>query len=502
MSTEIELKLQLSAKSAKKLASHPLLANLAAQKQHLLNTYYDTPELSLHARRIAMRFRKKAEQWLLTVKSAEPASGGLAVRSEWETAARPGVFNFTHVDDQALRDFLEAAAPRMEAIFTTDFKRQIWHVPFGSSLIELALDRGTVESKGRKSTICEIELELLSGEIDDIFKLTRKLQDKLDLSPAIASKAERGYKLFHDEPLKPFKAKATTISADMQPVEAFRSIALGCLEHFQRNEQGLLHDGEPEFIHQARVALRRLRSAIKLFSPVLPPEFVSTYGQTWRTLASALGDARNWDVFLEETLPPIEAAFPEHGDIRSLRNEARRRGKAARQSIIKLLAVREYPRLMVEFTAAIYALKDTLPLPLGDFANEQLTRHAKRARKLAARHATFSSDERHQLRIALKKLRYTLEFLTPILRTKRLPAYLAALAQLQDELGLINDLANASLLTGAALAKRPAGPAHGWIAGQQMLLINELSQTLETWLAQPLHAIKKAGKERQSIKVP
>ena len=311
MSTEIELKLQLSAKSAKKLASHPLLANLAAQKQHLLNTYYDTPELSLHARRIAMRFRKKAEQWLLTVKSAEPASGGLAVRSEWETAARPGVFNFTHVDDQALRDFLEAAAPRMEAIFTTDFKRQIWHVPFGSSLIELALDRGTVESKGRKSTICEIELELLSGEIDDIFKLTRKLQDKLDLSPAIASKAERGYKLFHDEPLKPFKAKATTISADMQPVEAFRSIALGCLEHFQRNEQGLLHDGDPEFIHQARVALRRLRSAIKLFSPVLPPEFVSTYGQTWRTLASALGDARNWDVFLGEILPPIRGSISE-----------------------------------------------------------------------------------------------------------------------------------------------------------------------------------------------
>lgn len=484
MSTEIELKLQLTAKSAKKLASHPLLLPLAAQKQHLLNTYYDTPELALHAKRIAMRFRKKGEQWLLTVKSAEPASGGLAVRNEWEKPALPGVFDFSHVDEASLRDFLETARPQMAAVFTTDFRRQIWHVPFGHSLIELALDRGTIESRGRKSRICEIELELLSGDIDDIFKLTRKLQDKLELSPAIASKAERGYKLFNDEPLKPFKAKPAGISVDMQPVEAFRCIALGCLEHFQRNEEGLHLSNDPEFIHQARVALRRLRSAIKLFSPVLPPEFVSTYGQTWRTLASALGEARNWDVFLEETLPPIQAVFPEHGDIRRLRTEARRRAKQARQSVIKLLAVREYPRLMVEFTAAIYALKDTLPLPIGDFAQQQLSRYARQAKKQATRHRTFSAEERHQLRIALKRLRYTLEFLTPLLRAKRLPAYLAALAQLQDELGLLNDLSTAQSLINSSLPKRPAGPVHGWMAGRHSLLGHQLGESIDLWLTQ------------------
>lgn len=484
MSTEIELKLQLTAKSAKKLASHPLLLPLAAQKQHLLNTYYDTPELALHAKRIAMRFRKKGEQWLLTVKSAEPASGGLAVRSEWEKTALPGVFDFSHVDEASLRDFLETARPQMAAVFTTDFRRQIWHVPFGHSLIELALDRGTIESQGRKSRICEIELELLSGDIDDIFKLTRKLQDKLELRPAIASKAERGYDLFNDEPLKPFKAKPAGISVDMQPVEAFRCIALGCLEHFQRNEEGLHLSNDPEFIHQARVALRRLRSAIKLFSSVLPPEFVSTYGQTWRTLASALGEARNWDVFLEETLPPIQAVFPEHGDIRRLRTEARRRAKQARQSVIKLLAVREYPRLMVEFTAAIYALKDTLPLPIGDFAQQQLSRYARQAKKQAARHRTFSAEERHQLRIALKRLRYTLEFLTPLLRAKRLPAYLAALAQLQDELGLLNDLSTAQSLIDSSLPKRPAGPVHGWMAGRHTLLGHQLGESIDLWLTQ------------------
>lgn len=484
MSTEIELKLQLSPKAARTLASHPLLEGIPAQRLHLLNTYYDTPALELHARRIAVRFRKKGWQWLCTVKSAEPASGGLAMRSEWETPATPGVFDFSHVDAPDFREFLEQRSDQFEAIFTTDFHRQIWHVPFGDSQIELALDRGQVESKGQSTPICEIELELLSGKVDDIFGLTRELQENLDLHPAIASKAERGYNLFLNEPLRPFKARLTPISEEQTPVEAFRSIALGCLEHFQRNEAGLLTGGDVEFVHQARVALRRLRSAIKLFAPLLPAEFVTAYGQTWQTLAGALGDTRNWDVFLEETLPPIAAAFPDHKDVKRLRKAALRRANSARKSVTGLLAVSEYPRLLLEFTAAIYTLSDTLAMPLKDFARQQIARHTKKARKLANRHAELSPAERHKMRIAFKKLRYTLEFFTPLLPPRRLKPYLAALAQLQDELGLINDQVTAETLIAEALAGRPAGPIHGWIAGRHELLVSELPEVLHIWLAQ------------------
>lgn len=484
MSTEIELKLQLSPKAARKLASHPLLEGIPSQRQHLLNTYYDTPALELHARRIAVRFRKKGWQWLCTVKSAEPASGGLAMRSEWETPATPGVFDFSHVDASDFRDFLEQRSAQFEAIFTTDFHRQIWHVPYGDSQIELAVDRGTIDSKGRSTPICEIELELLSGKVDDIFGLTRELQENLDLHPAIASKAERGYSLFLNEPLRPFKARLTPINEEQTPVEAFRNIALGCLEHFQRNEKGLLTGGDAEFIHQARVALRRLRSAIKLFAPVLPSEFVAAYGQTWQTLAGALGDTRNWDVFLEETLPPIAAAFPDNKDIKRLRKAAQRRANSARKSVIGLLAVSEYPRLLLEFTAAVYTLSDTLAMPLKDFTKQQIARHAKKARKLANRHAELSPAERHKMRIAFKKLRYTLDFFTPILPPRHLKPYLAALAQLQDELGLINDHVTAETLIAEALAGHPAGPVHGWIAGRHELLVSELPEVLHTWLAQ------------------
>lgn len=203
MSTEIELKLDLAPQAAEQLASHPVLTGLATQKLQLLNTYYDTAELELLDRLIAVRFRQKNGQWLCTVKTAEPASDGLAVRSEWEIATTPGHFVFDHVDRPEVRSFLESRREALEPVFTTDFERQAWRVPFGDSLIELALDRGTIESCGRHAQICEIELELLSGKIEDIFALARRLQQDIDLRPATASKAERGYNLFLDKPLKP-----------------------------------------------------------------------------------------------------------------------------------------------------------------------------------------------------------------------------------------------------------------------------------------------------------
>ena len=485
MATEIELKLQLTAKTARQLSAHPLLAGIKPQGQHLLNTYYDTPTLDLSARRIALRFRKKGWQWLLTVKSAATVSGGLALRNEWETPARPGQFDFSHVDAPEFKAALDEALPRLQAIFTTDFRRTTWHVPFGKSLIELALDRGKIESGGRSAPICEIELELISGDVADIFAITHQLQETLDLRPAIDSKAERGYALFNSAQEKPFRAKAAVLGAAMSPVAAFRAIALGCLEQFQRNESGLVAGSEdPEYVHQARVALRRLRSAIKLFAPVLPPDFVAAYNLAWQTLGSALGETRNWDVFVSETLPPILAEFPSDGNARRLLAEGMRRAKRARAASAHLVGLPDYSRLIVEFTAAVYALQDQQGPNLTKFACKRLRSRDRQARLLAERVAELTPEERHRMRICFKKLRYAIEFFAPLLPPKRLRPNLLALTQLQDELGLINDQVTARTLVEQTLAGRTPGPVHGWIAGRHDLLIHELPEALDTWLAQ------------------
>ena len=347
----------------------------------------------------------------------------------------------------------------------------------------MAVDRGSIEGGGRKTPICEIELELVSGRIADIFALTRALQDDLDLRPAIASKAERGYALFLGEKPAPFKARTAPIDASMTPVQAFRAIALGCLEHFQRNERGLAAgDADPEYVHQARVALRRLRSALKLFAPALPPDFVAAYGQAWQSLASALGDARNWDVFVTETLPPLVVAFPGHPDTRRLQREGTRRAKHARQAVAHLVALPDYPRVIVEFTAALYALSDLLPDTLPDFAVRRLKIRARQARRLAERLDELTPEERHRMRISFKKLRYAVEFFSPLLPEKPLKRYLAALSRLQDDLGLINDHVTALALLDEILTRRHAGPIHGWMLGRHELLVRELPGALAGWL--------------------
>lgn len=484
MATEIELKLALAPKDARALPGHPLLACHKPKRQRLLNTYYDTPDLALKAGRIALRFRKIGWQWLLTVKSAEPASGGLAMRSEWECSATPGVFDFSHVDAPDLRERLEAATESLLPVFTTDFRRTAWTLAYGNSTIEVALDRGHVASQGRRSPLCELELELVAGEVPDLFALTRELQDGFHLHPSVASKAERGYALFADEAPKPFKARPLPISSELTPVEAFRRITLGCLEHLQRNEAGVIGGKDPEFVHQARVALRRMRSAMKLFAPVLPADFVAAYGQAWRTLAATLGTARNWDVFVEETLPPILTAFPADRLARRLLGEGRHRARRAHEAVAAMLILPEYPRLLVEFTAALFALPEDGEITLVEFARRRLAGHARKARQLAARHHSLEPAERHQMRIRFKKLRYTLEFFAPLLPPRRLKPYLAALTQLQDELGLINDHVTAETLIAEVLDGVKPGPVQGWIAGRHQLLLAELPEALETWLAQ------------------
>jgi inorganic triphosphatase YgiF len=168
MATEIELKLALPRSAAPHLGRHRLLAPLPAVSHTLQNTYYDTPDFALQRRGVALRLRRRGKTWLLTVKSTEPAVGGLAARSEWETVAQPGVWDFGHVDDPKLRQDLEGITPRLTALFTTHFRRRAWTLSYGRSRVEVALDLGTIASGERSEALAEVELELFADSAKDV----------------------------------------------------------------------------------------------------------------------------------------------------------------------------------------------------------------------------------------------------------------------------------------------------------------------------------------------
>jgi len=199
---ETELKLNLSALDLPRLLAHPLLTP-TGDTLRLLNTYFDTPDLALQQRRMAVRERLAGEQWLLTVKTAGQSQNGLSRRQEWEGPTTPGALQFdTLVQDAALAADLMALRPALRALFCTDFERQRWVVIHAGAQIEVALDQGRIHVPGTalSEPLLELELELLSGPEDALLALAEVLrqtpQGPVTLAPSDASKAQRGMALW------------------------------------------------------------------------------------------------------------------------------------------------------------------------------------------------------------------------------------------------------------------------------------------------------------------
>jgi inorganic triphosphatase YgiF len=199
---ETELKLSLSADELARLLAHPLLTQ-AGNTQRLLNTYFDTPDLALQQRRMAVRERLAGEQWLLTVKTAGQSHNGLSRRQEWEGPTTPGALQFDKlVDDAALAQNLMTLRPNLRALFCTDFARQRWVIAHGGAQIEVALDQGRIHVPGTdlSEPLLELELELLSGPEEALMALADVLrqtpQGSVMLMPSDASKAQRGMALW------------------------------------------------------------------------------------------------------------------------------------------------------------------------------------------------------------------------------------------------------------------------------------------------------------------
>lgn len=474
MAQETELKLVLQPQDLPRLLAHPLLAGGAPQRLHLLNTYFDTPDLALMQRRIAVRERRVGQRTLLTVKTAGTSVGGLSRRGEWEGPTRPGAHHFAAlVDDAALAEELTALRPRLLPLFRTDFARRQWHLVHAGAEIEVALDQGTISTGGptgqtpREEALLELELELKHGPVQALWSLAQALTrgtaddgtESLWLFPSDRSKAERGLALYQGLALQPEKAPPSALRPGMHPVTAFRTAAQEALAQWQANVATLLLQPgadealpDPEFVHQARVALRRLRTGLKLFSPQLPKGFAQHWGAAWRRAATALGEVRNWDVLDDRLLDGLtERARRGHApdDHAALAQWVLVQRLAAHRRAAQQLRQPALAQLLLAFAEAVQALpahSDTAQCHhLADWADKTLERRLRRLRREARRVHRLDLAGLHALRIRCKRLRYAQQYLQPLLPA-RLQERLAVLARAQEQLGELNDLAAALAL--------------------------------------------------------
>lgn len=227
----------------------------------------------------------------------------------------------------------------------------------------------------------------------------------------------------------------------------------------------------PEAIHQARVATRRLRSALSLYRPAACSE-LGAAAVALKHCAETLGAARDWDVFLGNTGPALTAVRPGDARIAGLLRAASRQREAGYTGVDDYLASPAFRHLTVDLAAAAVLtpwqrMPDADPLlhaATAPFAAEVLARRLKRVRRRARGLATLPIEALHELRKDCKRLRYTAEFFAPAFPAKHTKPFLRRLSMLQEELGTLNDSATAGLLL-AKLGRFGRGYAGGLVDG-------------------------------------
>ncbi|MDP1611238.1 MAG: CYTH and CHAD domain-containing protein [Sulfuritalea sp.] len=458
MTQQIALKLEVAEDRHGVLLRHPaLLRAISREQHHLVSIYYDTGRMALRRAGILLRLRRNGASWLQTIKRQDRSDGGLTQRPEWQ-GPYLNHFDFSQLDDADLRDWLQRdkIAGCLAAVFETNLRRTVWQLERGpGTRILVKLDRGWIASNGRRASISELELQLLAGSVDSLYALALELAQRLALPPLLLSKAERGYRLFLDTPPAPVKAGEVAIDAADTPLAAFRLIALDCLSHLQLNHDGAVHSDDPEYVHQMRVATRRLRAALRMFRPVLPAGFSEQLLPSMREMMQALGQARDLDVLMTEIVAPVASALPDEPRLADLAGAITNRRYAARGNIRHVLRQPGYGQLLLTagkllhdspFVDSSGAGGRDESQSLLHFADRRLRRQLKAILELAAAARADYPPSLHALRIGIKRLRYAIEFFGPMLPGKSGTAAIKRLAGLQEELGQLNDLASAGTL--------------------------------------------------------
>ncbi|MGQ9365608.1 CHAD domain-containing protein [Azospirillum sp. ST 5-10] len=488
---ETELKLSVRPGDLEALRRAPALSGRGrgrATTQALESVYFDTPDRALSKRRVSLRVRKQGDAYVQTVKSAPSPESGLT-RGEWEVPVDgPGLDLSRFVDGEALAQLEGIDPAALVPVFEAHIRRtaRVLNGAGGSpARVEVAFDEGEIRVPGGPSlAVAEVELELKGGDSAVLFELAGELAKVAPLRLETRTKAARGFALADGTADGPVKAEKVELDREVTVEGALGRIVRSCLNHVAVNEACTLRGDDPEGVHQMRVALRRLRSALALFRPFLPADQYDWLVGEVKWLGSVLGPARDWDVFLTELFAPVRDGFADangHGqpllaDLDVLEAAVRAKRETAYAGVREAILSDRYSAFQLRLAAwlesqgwraqPVSERSARLFRPVVDLADELLAKRHRKARKAGRGFEDLSVDERHQLRIALKKLRYATEFFRTLYDDKAARRYTQELSAFQDSLGHLNDVATATrLMHGLHEDGSPVAPGEARAAG-------------------------------------
>lgn len=429
--------------------------------------YFDTPDGGLAAAGFGLRLRREGGEWVQTLKTASP--DGVS-RFEHNLpredasldlpalAGRPGT---GALGDAAA---LEALQGRLVTWFETDIERRRTVVRSGGvrggATVEVAFDQGRLLADGRVAPVCELEFELLGGELDGLWGVAAPWVARFGLTAQPAGKAQRGQRLREGTASMPVTAGAVSARPGQTPCEAYGVLFDDCFRQIAGNAAAIIAgEGTDVHVHQLRVGIRRLRSLAALFEGWIeppPPKAMEALKRVFR----AIGTNRDRDVYVQEIVPAIEAAGgapPRAGEVFGEVVAADAQGCGERDFQMALLALQRQ-----RHGGAVAPVQQDLKT----LARARVGRWIARVAKDARRFEQIDDERRHALRKRIKRLRYAIEFLGPVL-PDRMRALARPLAGAQKALGSWMDLFMARERLAAA-AGRTGGDrfADGWVAAR------------------------------------
>lgn len=449
--TEVELKFLVPQAARAGVIAQMERGSTTPARTSLAAQYIDTTDRRLARAGLAWRLRREGRRWVQTLKAGR---ANALERFEHETLRPDASFDASaHAGTpagDALIDLLRrTSADGIEpgVRFRTTVRRTTRRIRTRGAVVEVAFDEGRVVAGDASQRIREIEFELVSGSPVAMLGLAERWRERFGLVYDPRSKAERGDRLAEGLPHPPLrKAGRPAYDGDATAAQAFGAVLDDCLAQINHNAIGLI-EGDPalrvEHVHQLRVGIRRLRSALRGFrdwAPMPPDDLV----EGLRALFATLGLARDSDVLgggvmaeLARLGAPVLQSAP---------------GPAAPEPH-DVMRASPTQRLLLGWIA----WRAALPAAAGQGAGAEpvASDDARAFRRNAARrlrrwHARIVADWKsfddldetglHALRKRIKRQRYAVEYFAPLLRRRQVESYLEALSAIQERMGLLNDL--------------------------------------------------------------
>ena len=466
---------------AMKLALKNVGAKAHRKPSLVTTTYYDSPDLKLRRQSLSFCVQEQGARRVQGLKRVGPVNGGGIAGGEWWDA----------IADDRPDPAAAQTGSRLRAIlgddelfplFKTQLRRTFHKIGTGSALeIAVALEEVELCAANGHATeaVCELELELRRGEPPALYDTALRLLETASVRVETQTLLERGYRLMGAE-FASVTSTPLTLEPSMTVEAVLQSVGNECVQHLLRNEAAAIA-GDAEAFHQMRVALRRLRSVLSAVKSMLPAKQFGWLQAELKWLAASLGPVRNWDVFAADLLAPVRSALPDGANLEELAEAAKQRRLVVYNTATEAIGSRRYVELILTlprwFVSRAWrdqpASELSAPLfaPIANVAPPLIDRRWRQARKRSKHFTELSQEERHQLRIALKKFRYIAEFLGSLFNAREVNTVMKRLKPLQEELGHFNDVCTAQRLIDevehpadgdATVVSQQAGLVIGW----------------------------------------